>query len=543
MDTQPGAVGMEVGRVLTRRRILVALGVVSLVAGAASVGCGTLPADCPDRARCGTGGDGGTTSTSSSTGGGGTGGTPINCVPSESQDPVAESCGVFVSSSLGVDDMAVGRGTKAKPFKSIGAALKKADVTRVYACAETFTEAVTISTGVALYGGVDCKSWAYVGATKKTTLTAAADLVPLTLGNPADAANVEDFAITAAAAKAPGGSSIAVLANGATAKLTRCDLTSGDGMAGKDGDPGEPNGMAAAAGTTGNNGFDACSGDVVNGNPGGAAVANMCGGIDAVSVGGKGGNGDVANGNPGSAGQTGAFGALGTGEPAAGAWSCGGAEPNGTGDIGDDGKAGDNGPGAAGKGTLLGTGYAGTDGQPGMPGMPGQGGGGGGGAKGGLICPANGAGASGGSGGAGGCAGKAGSGGAAGGASLALVSYQATVLLTDCTLTASKGGSGGKGGNLQVGGPGGKAGTSGTGKNGSNDSCDGGKGGKGGNGGPGGGGLGGHSLAIAYTGKAVARMGKTMLTPGTKGTGGLGGSNTMTNTGADGIAAAEQVFP
>ena len=527
---------------------------VSWSAGVVAVGLGLVGAttasgclfiyyedDCARTLTCPTAGASGTSSTSTSTSG--TGGATSGCIPSESQDPVAESCGVFVSSSLGADDMAGDRGTKTKPFKSIGAALNKADATRIYACAESFTEAVTISTGVELYGGLDCKSWAYVGATNKTALTAAADLVPLTLGNAADAANVEDFAISAAAAKAPGGSSIAVLANGATAKLTRCDLASGDGMAGTDGDPGDPNGMAAAAGTTGNNGADACNGNVVSGNPGGAAVANMCGGADAVSVGGGGGKGAVTLGSNGDPGQTGTFGAAGTGEPSAGAWSCNGAEPNGTGDGGDDGKAGDVGPGAAGKGSLSATGYAGMNGQPGVPGTPGQGGGGGGGAKGGLICPANGAGASGGSGGAGGCAGKAGSGGAAGGASLALVSYQATVLLTDCTLTASKGGNGGKGGNLQVGGSGGKAGSGGLKASSGKDACDGGKGGAGGDGGPGGGGLGGHSLAIAYTGKAVAKMGKTMLTPGTKGTGGLGGSNNMTNTGADGVAAAEQVFP
>ena len=167
----------------------------------------------------------GTATTSTSTG---TGGTPIACMPSESEDPVADSCGVFVSSSRGADDAAADRGTQAKPFKTIGAALMKADVTRVYACAESFTEAVTISAAVELFGGLDCKSWAYVGATKKTTLTAVADAVPMTAGNASGAVSVQDFAITSAAAKASGGSSIAVLANGATASFARCDLTAGD---------------------------------------------------------------------------------------------------------------------------------------------------------------------------------------------------------------------------------------------------------------------------------------------------------------------------
>jgi hypothetical protein len=118
-------------------------------------------------AGCGVGG-GSSSSSMTSTSGTGGGGAPPECIPSESTDPVDDSCGVFVSSSLGADDMAADRGTKAKPFKSISAALKKADVTRVYACAESFTDAVTISAAVDLYGGLDCKSWAYVGATMKT---------------------------------------------------------------------------------------------------------------------------------------------------------------------------------------------------------------------------------------------------------------------------------------------------------------------------------------------------------------------------------------
>lgn len=512
-----------------------AVGVLMMTLGALTAGCFFTAPTCE---LCGNaGGSSGTSTTSTSSSG--TGGTPSNCIPSESEEPVVESCGVFVSSSFGVDDQAADRGGKAKPFKSIGAALKKADVARVYVCAESFNEPVVVSSAVELYGAIDClKSWAY-DPSKKTTLTAAEDKIPLTLGNATGSATVEDFAISAAAAKAPGGSSIAVLVNGSTASLTRCDLSSGEGMAGKDGEPGDPNGMGAAAGTAGNNGADACNGDIANGNPGGLAVTNMCGGIDTVSVGGKGGNGDVANGNAGSAGQTGALGAPGVGEPIMGAWSCG---VDGAGHAGADGTPGDVGPGAMGVGSLSSSGYAGTNGQPGMPGAPGQGGGGGGGAKGGLICPGSGAGASGGSGGAGGCAGKPGSGGAAGGASIALVSYQATVTLTDCTLTAGKGGSGGKGGDAQAGGSGGKAGTGATGKGLSSDSCDGGKGGKGGNSGSGGGGLGGHSLSIAYTGKPVARMGKTMLMPGTKGPGGVGGSNNTMNAGNDGTAAEEQEF-
>jgi len=149
---------------------------------------------------CSPSGTSGTTSSaSSSSSSSGTGGTPTSCIPSDGKDPVAESCGVFVSSSFGVDDQAKDRGGKAKPFKSIGAALMKVDVARVYVCAESFSEAVVVSSAVELYGAVDClKSWAY-DPSKKTTLTAAEDQIPLTLGNTAGSATVEDFAISAAA--------------------------------------------------------------------------------------------------------------------------------------------------------------------------------------------------------------------------------------------------------------------------------------------------------------------------------------------------------
>ena len=267
----------------------------SLAALVAMAGCGTLPADCPYLLLCDTGAGGSGGSSSSSSSSTGTGGTTPSCTPSESADPVADSCGVFVSSSLGMDDAAAGRGTKTKPFKSISAALKKADVARVYACAESFTEAVTISAAVDLYGGLDCKNWAYVGGTKKTTLTAAADAVPLTMTSTATAAQVEDFAIEAVNAATAGGSSIAVLADQATATLTRCDLVAGDGKDGADGDDAPT--MAAQAGTTGKPGGGACSVDTVNG---AAQVKNACGANN--SFGGKGGDGNQDNGGDGASG-------------------------------------------------------------------------------------------------------------------------------------------------------------------------------------------------------------------------------------------------
>jgi hypothetical protein len=470
-----------------------------------------------------------------------------SCVPSENDAVVADTCGIFVSASSGKD--APESGGQGKPFKTIGAAVAAAVAAKkpVYACGEPFKEAVTLSTPVTMYGALDCANgWVYSPATK-TAVSADADVVPLKLSSSASGTVIHDFSVTAKDATVEGGSSIAAFVDGATVGFVRCDLIAGAGAKGKDGVPGDPNGNPASAGDPGNGGKNACMGDVANGNPGGLAVVNQCGGMAPVSVGGKGGNGDVSNGNAGSAGQTGAFGAPGTGEPAMGVWSCGGNEPNGTGDIGDDGLPGDPGPGATDLGTLSSMGYQGSGGLAGMPGTPGQGGGGGGGAKGGnAICAGMaGAGASGGSGGAGGCAGKPGQGGDAGGASIALLSFTAHVTLTDCTLKAGTGGDGGKGGDAQTGGAGGTGGLAGTnaGIVGIKSACKGGDGGAGGDGGPGGGGHGGPSLSVALQGSPVVQMGKTTLMPGTSGKGGPGGSgNISMNAGASGVSAQTQEF-
>ncbi|MFS8070316.1 MAG: hypothetical protein ACMG6S_28470, partial [Byssovorax sp.] len=233
-----------------------------------------------------------------------TGGTPLQCIPSENKAPVADSCGVFVSSSLGDDGNA---GTRAKPLKTLGAALLKGDVMRVYACAEGFREAVVVSSAVELYGAVDCgKGWAYAPTTK-TTLTAAEDEIPLTLGNAAGLATVEDFAITAAAAKVAGGSSMAVLVNGATASLTRCDLISGDASEGASGASG---GVQEAQAEGGAKGDDAGTMGTLAGGVGGK---NLVCSLQA----GKGGDGGAlmsGDGSDGTQGDGNMGGAKGTGQ-------------------------------------------------------------------------------------------------------------------------------------------------------------------------------------------------------------------------------------
>lgn len=473
------------------------------------------------------------------------------CVPSEEANAVEDRCGVFVAAS-GNDGSA---GTKAEPVKTLAEALRRADErgSDVYACAEPFAESVEVPAGIALFGGLDCANgWTWIGEQTKTTVAPEAEAIPLTLARGEGTTRIEDIEARAPDAQAKGGSSIAVLADGATAELARCALVAGNAADGADGDdaPSE----APARAPAGSDGVDACSDlDDMEGPdatlPGGAQVVNACG--DELSIGGSGGDGNINNGAGGVSGQTGIEGQAGAGEPPSmnESWSCG-AIPNdptkGGGSAGVNGAPGPPGAGASGLGALSATGYTGVPGGDGTPGKPGQGGGGGGGAKGGPVCAGGiaGAGASGGSGGAGGCGGLAGKGGDPGGASIALASIDASVTLIDCTLTAGRAGNGGKGGNLQPGASGGSGGRGGVGVGGSSDGCAGGQGGKGGNGGPGGGGLGGPSLAIAFRGEPVKQEGKTTLTPGTAGAGGPGGSNNVAlNAGAEGVVATEQELP
>ncbi len=122
---------------------------------------------------------------------------------------VTNECGVFARA----DAAPGGTGTMASPFAKLGDALTLAQSTgkRVYACTSaTFTEAVTLSARIEVYGGFDSKTWAYNAATR-TRLTAPADVVPLTLSSSASGTEVNDFAITAADAMTAGVSSIAVL--------------------------------------------------------------------------------------------------------------------------------------------------------------------------------------------------------------------------------------------------------------------------------------------------------------------------------------------
>jgi hypothetical protein len=467
------------------------------------------------------GGASSSTSTSTSTGGmgggghGGSGG-GVNCDPEKGV--VDDACGVFVSKSgkQGASGL-----KKSDPVATFAEALAKSPKA-IYACGEAFSETVVVSAGVTIYGAMDCSksTWDY-DPKKRSTLTAAADAIPLTL-DMATGIEIRDFVIQAASAMADSGSSIAVVADGATASLVRVDVIAGDGKAGLNGTtpatdvgPSDPKDALIV----GNDGKTACL--AMSSQLGGDAKDNShCPNANGGPLGGTGGDGKVANGGFGDAIVADMQTAKGgNGQPAAGMWGC--VVGDGIGAIGSPGNPGNPGVGANGPtsfGSLTKQGYLGVDGKDGGVGLPGQGGGGGGGAKGKAAC----AGASGGSGGAGGCGGLGGLGGKAGGGSFGILNLKATLSFDTVTVTLGMGGKGGDGGDGEFGGAGGNGGSGGAG-NGTNAACSGGNGGAGGQGGKGGGGRGGHAVGIAYTGMtAPSTMGVTFKGKGSAGPGGAG---------------------
>jgi hypothetical protein len=462
----------------------------------------------------------------------------LSCVPGADPEPVGDGCGVFVSSSRG-DDSA-GKGTKILPFKTVEAAISVAKTKHIYLCAEPFVEAVTLTTGFRLYGGLNCEGQWQKLPDAMTIITAAAGEIPITIaGNRVqneeatetpdggeiapsaqDKVQLSDLHVIAKDAPAAGGSSIAALAYDATAQLIRCRIEAGNG---EDGQPGAAPMMAVSAGAPGTPGKEACSAEQVLG---GDEASNMCSG--EMSAGGTGGPGSTSNGGMGASGlpSLGVNGGAGAGDVDTACTAGGSGMPGAAGQPG----AGGLGQGRIGRAVVNGKpGYSGAPGKEGGPGSTGQGGGGGGGAKGGTdagkctLMRSDG-GASGGGGGAGGCGGAGGKAGQPGGSSIALMSINTTLVFEKSTLVAKGGGKGGDGSAGQKGGAGGVGGLGGqvpAGAANLSKGCDGGSGGSGGDGGRGGGGQGGHSLGMAFLGESPPGIGLTIQV-GKPGVGGAG---------------------
>jgi len=502
---------------------LASIGALALVPGMSFLACSSPEDDCEANRTCGT-----------PSGPGGTAGMgPGNeCIPGPDGTgaDLTDKCeGIYVAKSG--DDM--NDGSMGAPVASLAKAVELAAAAAkpVYACAEEFAEAVSVPAGVSIYGGLDCASgsWKYVGDTTKTVIAPAADMVPLTLLGGAGITNVSDVEARALDATLPGGSSIAAIADGSQATLVRVRLVAGTGRDGDNGTTPDPIGATDpnSPDIKGSDGTAACT--IAVETPGGEEKANI---TCATAIGGKGGSGMEASGTAGADGQP-------LPDPNPDAWGLGGAGASGGScKSGGDGTFGSDGaPGAGGStlGMLSATGITGASGASGEPGTPGQGGGGGGGAKGKAGC----AGGSGGSGGAGGCGGPGGLGGQAGGSSIALISVNASLTLTDVTMKVSAGGKGGDGADGQNGSIGGLGGLGGAAAAGTFKGCSGGEGGVGGFGGKGGGGRGGHSLGLAYMGGVAPTSGFTVEL-GMAGPGGAGLE--AAGSGMPGVQAELQEF-
>ncbi len=528
------------------QRLLAAVVVAGGSASSVLAGCSDLGAICRESNCLGsteaTGnspGQGGAGSAVSSSGAGGQGGAVAeSCDPSLAPNPVADSCGIFVSSSLGIDS-SQGKGTKSRPYASIAKALialSSVGGDTLYLCGETFTGAITLPSGVNIYGALACaEDWKLKGDTK-STIAAEANVVPLRIAG-AESSKLRYLKVSAANATSASGNSIAMLVEGATVELDWVELiagVAGTGQAGSSVENAAPDGKF---------GVDAQAGCTSIATVPAATAAFLDCGNDQSTEAGTGGFGAVNSAGVGNSGES---------TPAV-------ANPNGgsgqstnaactNGKVGFVGAFGIPGDGATGLGALDSqhgfVGVAGGDGK--TKGLPGQGGGGGGGASGKLTCQnTTYAGPAGASGGTGGCGGAVGNGGLAGGSSMALVSLGANITLKHVALTAKQGGSGGKGGDGQLGGQGRMGGFGKIIFNGY--ACAGGAGGNGGRGGAGGGGIGGHSIGVAYTGSAPmvieASVTTTLGAPGFGGVGGFGeGMATMGGQGAVGIAAETHSF-
>jgi hypothetical protein len=481
---------------------------LGVLAGAAALtaGCFSYQTDCAYTLECNT--------TPTSTGGA-DGGPPPGCDPATVTGPIGTTCGLFVSPS-GND---TNPGSQLLPLKTLSAAVAKGGP--IYACQGTtpYTEAVTISKAVTLYGALDCTKWTHV-ANQQSQLTAAAGMVPLTLTSTGSGTAIHDFTVTAVDATAAGGSSIAILDDAAALTLDGVEVSAGKGA---DGTPGAmpPAQVTTSATANGSNGGADAMCNITVGVLGAAGGSNMCAGID--TSGGDGGNGTAkaagdpgVGGNPmmtptnGGAGQT--------------ILACG------TGQAGLPGATGTPGVGAHGIGDISDAGYQATVATMGQTGGQGQGGGGGGG---GNMCATGFSGPSGGGGGAGGCPGAPGAVGTSGGSSIGILALNATLTMTSVTITTHAGGAGGLGGDGQRGGNGGTAGAAG-----GSGACGGGPGGQGGVGGGGGGGAGGHSVGIALKGGTAPSVDGATITYGMAGSGANAGNMDTSHggTGDDGFA-------
>lgn len=202
-----------------------------------------------------------------------------DCIETPSAPQCLDESKAFFVSPAGDDGAAVG--TKAKPFKTLAAALAKVSPAkkRIYICDGTYDEDVRLTpshTEVSLFGGITC-NWS--ASPNKPTF--GHSTLALRVDN-AKGVAIASIAFAAKDATDPGASSIAAFLASAEVTFNGVSLTAGKGANGADGTLTAfvlPD-LDALKGTT-----------TLDASLGGAANKTTCPAGPPVTIGGKGGNG------------------------------------------------------------------------------------------------------------------------------------------------------------------------------------------------------------------------------------------------------------
>ena len=448
-------------------------------------------------------------------------------LPTDDACVVNDSEGVFASTSLGAVN---GDGTREHPLASLESAIALAAQknARVYACAETYAESLTLANGVDVFGYFDCQNGWLVSSSMHAKVQSPTSPAA-TASNVTTATRIEAVDLVAPDFADQSQSSIALFANNAPAlTIKNATIHAGSGGKGADGASGVQLSNSGSENGQDGEGSRVCSTVICLVNTVRVGGTNACVGATgyAGGPGGNGGSGGVYTSTFHCVGQTCSFQWIAstnwsTGLPATATLqtAAGGTESIG-GASGANGANGADGVAGGPIGNLDVQGYAPEDGANGADGDPGQGGGG---ASGFGLDQSNdffagsyqndtGYGDYGASGGAGGCPGLAGSPGKGGGASIAIVAIQSAFTLDTVSVEASAGGAGGVSGDSSAPTSGGLGGAL------SKNTFKGGSGGAGGFAGVSGNGGGGPSIGLAYQGGAPIEL-ATTITPGAGGSG------------------------
>ena len=468
--------------------------------------------------------------------------------------------GIFVVASGGATSGQCAQGSPCTLTR--GLALVTSSRSEIYLSAGTYSGAFALPNFARLFGGYSAawvrKSRSEAGHT--VTIQGSGQVSGQYIAVQAISVNVELHDLIVRGANVPGGasgydangrgySSYGLYARSSTVVARRCEISGGNGGAGRVGTPGTAaSSTRAGTGTKGSDALAFSLGTFDCGRQGGGpAATNSCsGGTPNGGAGGQGGKADTAcdcwNPFGGSCDATGGdSGSAAASTPSGHGGAGSGGSPE---QIGRDGGAGQTSHGSGGGGATGNRGYLdsffwqGNSGNPGTLGSNATGGGGGGGSggsDGGGAFGGDARGAGGGGGGAGGCRSTtAGTGGSPGGGSFGVFGFQTTFNFDFVTFGKGSGGGGGAGGAGGAGQLGGFGGQGGGGSGRVQPGGKGGNGGDGGNSGAGGGGAGGVAFGLFSFQSTITNSNANYISGGGGGGAGPGGSGTLSGQNGGG---------